>query len=71
MDQRLEAHDGLWLRCKALLKEGTIPIETFDNMTRKRIMRIVELQEQILDEQRRQMENEKKKQDREFKNMNK
>ena len=32
-------------------------------------MRIIELNEQILEEQRRQMENEKKKQSREMKSM--
>ena len=69
MEQRIEAHDSLWLRCKILLKEGAIPIETFDQLTRRRIMRIIELNEQILEEQRRQMENEKKKQSREMMSM--
>ena len=69
MEQRIEAHDALWLRCKILLKEGTIPIETFDQMTRTRSMRIIDINGKFLEEQHRQMENEKKKQSREMKSM--
>ena len=69
MEQRIQQHDSLWLRCKILLKEGAIPIETFDKLTRKRIMRILEINEQILEEQRRQMDAERKKQSKEMKSI--
>ena len=54
-------------KCKDILKEGCIPLETFDNMTRRRISRIIEQQEERLRLQQEYLENERKKQERQMK----
>ena len=56
--------EQLWLRCRDILKEGCIPLETFDNMTRKRITRIIEQQEERLRLQQEYLEAERKKQEK-------
>lgn len=65
VESRAESHDRLWLRCRELLKEGCIDIETFDRLPRKRIERIIRLQEERLEEQQRYIEEQRKKQERE------
>ena len=60
-------HEQLWLRCRDILKEGCIPLETFDNMTRKRITRIIEQQEERLRLQQEYLEAERKKQEKNMK----
>ena len=60
-------HEQLWLRCRDILKEGCIPLETFDNMTRKRITRIIEQQEGRLRLQQEYLEAERKKQEKNMK----
>ena len=57
-------HEQLWLRCRDILKEGCITLETFDNMTRKRITRIIEQQEERLRLQQEYLEAERKKQEK-------
>ena len=57
-------HEQLWLRRRDILKEGCIPLETFDNMTRKRITRIIEQQEERLRLQQEYLEAERKKQEK-------
>ena len=64
IESRLTAHDSLWLRCRELLKEGCIPIETFDRLTKKRIERILTLQEKRLEEQAKALEEQRKEQER-------
>ena len=64
---RILEHEELWLRCKDVLKEGCIPLETFDNMTRRRISRIIERQEERLRLQQEYLENERKKQEKKMK----
>ena len=59
-------HDSLWLRAKELLKEGCMSIETFDNMTYKRIDSILKLREKQLEEQQKYMEEQRKQQEREM-----
>ena len=59
-------HDSLWLRAKELLKEGCWSIETFDNMTNKRIQRLLKLREQQLEEQHKYMEEQRKQQERDM-----
>lgn len=65
VENRAEAHDKLWLRARELLKEGCIDIKTFDELPRKRIERILRLQEERLQQQQQFMEEERKKQERE------
>ena len=65
VETRAEAHDRLWLRCRELLKEGCIDIETFDRLPRKRIERIIRLQEERIEQQNKYLEEERKKQERE------
>lgn len=42
-----------------------ISIEEFDNLTEKRIMRLIEIQDRRLEEKRRRIEEERKKAERE------
>ena len=60
----MEQHDRLWLRNKELLKEGAIDINTFDSLPRKRIERLLRLQEEGLEEQQKYFEEQQKEQER-------
>lgn len=53
----------------ALLKHGAIPLHEFDEMPRKRLLRILELQEEILDEQQKEMERQRQAQEKSMKKM--
>lgn len=64
-------HEQTWLRAKDLLKEACFSLEEFDNMTNKRIERILDAQEERLKLQHEQMERERKDQDRNLKKMTK
>ena len=57
-------HELRWLYSRDLLGKGGIPIETFDNMTPKRINRIIKLQEQRMEERNKALEEQRKEQDR-------
>lgn len=52
-----------------MLKHGAIPLETFDQMTNKRIYRILEMQAEILEEQNKEMEKQRAEQDKSLKKM--
>ena len=54
-----------WLRCKNLLKEGCIPLSEFDQLTNKRIDRIITYAEEQLELQRKFIEEERAKQEKE------
>ena len=67
-EQRILAHDARWLYSRDLLEKGGIPLDIYDQMTSKRIDRIIKLQEQRMEERKKAMEEQRDKQDRETKN---
>lgn len=51
-------HESLWLHSRDLLEKGGISLDIYDNLTPKRIHRIIELQEKRVEERNRAMEKE-------------
>ena len=56
-----------WLYSRELLEKGGIPLETYDNMTQRRIDRIIKLQEQRMEERRKAIEKQREEQERKSK----
>ena len=56
-----------WLYSRELLEKGGIPLETYDQLTPRRIDRIIKLQEQRMEERRKAMEKQREEQERKTK----
>lgn len=65
MESRAETHDKLWIRNCELFKDAAIDILTFDQLPKKRIVRLLRLQEERLEEQQKYLENLRARQERE------
>jgi hypothetical protein len=53
-----------WLYIRDLFDKGGIPIETYDNLTAKRISRLIKLQEERLKERQKAIEKQREEQER-------
>lgn len=56
-----------WLYSRELLEKGGIPLETFDKMTKRRIDRIIKLQEQRMEERKKAIDKQRSEQERQTK----
>lgn len=56
-----------WLYSRDLLEKGGIPLETFDNLTPRRIDRIMKIQEQRMEERQKAIEKQRSEQERKAK----
>ena len=56
-----------WLYSRDLLDKGGIPLETYDNLTPRRIDRLIKLQEQRLEERQKAIEKQREEQERKAK----
>ena len=56
-----------WLYSRDLLEKGGIPLETYDNMTPRRIDRIIKLQEQRMEERKKAIDKQREDQERKSK----
>ena len=56
-----------WLYSRDLLEKGGIPLETYDNLTPRRIDRIIKLQEQRMEERQKALDKQRAEQERKAK----
>lgn len=56
-----------WLYSRDLLEKGGIPLETYDNLTPRRIDRIIKLQEQRMEERQKALDKQRADQERKAK----
>jgi hypothetical protein len=59
----------MWVACRDLFEKGGLSIEEFDNMTMRRIRRIMKIQEQRLEERQKALEEQRKQQEATSKNL--
>lgn len=55
------------MNCRDLFEKGGLSIEEFDNMTMKRILRIMDMQQKRLEERQKALDEQRKKQEAETK----
>lgn len=53
-----------WLYSRELLEKGGIPLETYDQLTPRRIDRIIKLQEQRMEERQKAIAKQREEQER-------
>ena len=56
-----------WLYSRELLEKGGIPLDTYDQMTPRRIDRIIKLQEQRMEERQKAINKQREEQERKTK----